>query len=354
MDDRTSHDNFVKRAFVVLAIVALAAAVYMLGRLLLLIFAAIVVAVILRAIARIFIRFGLPQGVSVTFAVITLFAILGSVSWVFGDLLVTQFATLIARIPEAIEATQAAFDNWGLDYDVREAARDITSQLSGLTTRAGSFAIMSAGGALTNIILVLAGAVFFAAQPDLYRQGLVRIVPKQREKLAEETLEDLGRALGLWLRAQILSSIIVAIMVYIALSAIGVPSAAALAVIAGLLDFIPFIGPVVAGIPAVLVAFSVSPTTALWTLGVYVLIQQIQGNVLQPIIQKRSVDLLPAVLLFAVVAAGILFGLLGVLLAAPLTVVGFVLVQRLYIEQVLQKVPKRPAPPKSPPPEKAE
>jgi len=347
MDDRVSHDNFLKRAFVVLAIVALAGAIFMLGRLLLLIFAAIVVAVILRAISRIFIRFGLPRSLSVTFAVIALFALLGSASWIFGGLIVTQFTVLVARIPEAIDATQAAFDSWGFDYDVRQASRDIASQLSGLTTRAGSFALMSAGGALTNIILVLAGAVFFAAQPDLYRKGLVRMVPKQREKLAEETCDDIGRALGLWLRAQIASSIVVAILIYIALSAIGVPSAAALAIIAGLLDFIPFIGPVVAGIPAVLVAFSVSPTTALWAVGVYVLIQQVQGNILQPIIQKRSVDLLPAVLLFAVVAAGILFGLLGVLLAAPLTVVCFVLIQRLYIEQVLQKEPKRPAMPKT-------
>lgn len=343
MDDQASHNSFVRRAFAVLAIVVLAAVIYSLGRLLLLIFAAIVVAVILRAIARIFIRFGLPQGVSVTFAVITLFAILGSVSWIFGGLIVTQFTALVARIPEALEATQRALDGWGIDYDVRQASRDIGAQLSGLTTQAGSFALMSAGGALTNIILVLAGAVFFAAQPEVYRQGLVRIVPKNREQLTRETCDDIGRALGLWLRAQILSSIIVAVMVYIALSIIGVPSAAALAIIAGLLDFIPFIGPVIAGIPAVLVAFSVSPTIALWTLGVYVLIQQIQGNILQPIIQKRSVDLLPAVLLFAVVAAGILFGLLGVLLAAPLTVVGFVLVQRLYIEQVLHKEPKRPA-----------
>ncbi|MEM8694829.1 MAG: AI-2E family transporter [Pseudomonadota bacterium] len=343
MDDQASHNNFVRRAFAVLAIVALAAVILTLGRLLLLIFAAIVVAVILRAIARIFIRFGLPESISVTVSVVTLFGILGSVGWIFGDLIITQFTALIARIPEAIDATQNTFDSWGIDYDVRQAARDISTQLSGLTTRAGSFAIMSAGGALTNIILVLAGAVFFAAQPGLYRDGLLRIVPKERERLAAETCDDIGRALGLWLRAQILSSIIVAILIYIALSAIGVPSAAALAIIAGLLDFIPFIGPVVAGIPAVLVAFSVSPTTALWTLGVYVLIQQIQGNILQPIIQKRSVDLLPAVLLFAVVAAGILFGLLGVLLAAPLTVVGFVLVQRLYIEQVLNKEPKRPA-----------
>lgn len=342
MDDRASHNSFVRRCFAVLAIVALAAVILALGNLLLLIFASLVVAVILRAIARQFMRFGLPQGLSVTFAVLALFGLLGTVSWIFGGLIVTQFAALAVRIPEAIDATQIAFDGWGIDYDVRQASRDITAQISGLSTRAGSFAV-SAGGVVTNVILVLAGAIFFAAQPELYREGLLRLVPKEREALARQTCDDIGRALGLWLRAQILSSIVVGVLIYVALKIIGVPSAAALAIIAALLDFIPFLGPVIAGIPAVLVAFSVSPMMATWTLGVYVLIQQLQGNILQPIIQKRSVDLSPAVLLFAVVAAGSLFGIVGVLLSAPLTVVAFVLVQRVYIEQILHKEPKTPA-----------
>jgi predicted PurR-regulated permease PerM len=215
--------------------------------------------------------------------------------------------------------------------------------MRGMTSQAGSFAL-SAGGVVTNILLILAGAIFFAAQPELYRQGLMRLVPKDREEVAETAFADSGRALGLWLQAQILSSIVVVILTYIGLVLVGVPSAAALAIIAGLLDFIPFIGPVVAGIPAVLIAFSVSPSTAMWTVGVYVVIQQLQGNILQPLIQKRSVDLSPAVLLFAVVAAGSLFGLIGVILSAPLTVVGFVLIQRLYIEQVLGREAKTPGP----------
>jgi predicted PurR-regulated permease PerM len=342
LDDPASHYSFVRRCFAVLAIVAFAAAVLALSRLLLLVFAAIVIAVIVRAIARIPMRFGVPEGMAVTLAVIALLGILGSVSWIFGGLIATQFAALIDRIPEALDATQRTLDAWDIDYDVRQASQDISAQISGLTTRAGSFA-MSAGGALTSLILVLAGAVFFAAQPGLYREGLMRLVPRDREQIARETCDDAGRALGLWLRAQILSSFIVAVLIYVGLTIIGVPSAAALAIIAGLLDFIPFIGPVIAGIPAVLVGFSVGPMTAVWTFVVFLLIQQVQGNILQPIIQKRSVDLSPAVLLFAVVAAGSLFGLIGVILSAPLTVVGFVMIQRLYIEQVLGKEPKRPA-----------
>lgn len=344
MNERAEQSHFVRRCFVVLAFVALAAAVYALGQLLLMIFAAVVLAVILRAIARIYMRFNLPEGVSVALSVITLLAIIGALGWIFGGLMAAQFTALIERIPAAIDATQRQLDAWGIDYDVRQASQDVSAQLSGLSSRAGAFAA-SAGGVATNVILVLAGAVFFAAQPALYRDGVMRLVPASKEPVAQAAFEDSARALGLWLQAQILSSIVVGVMTYIGLTILGVPSAAALGLIAAMLDFIPFIGPVIAGIPAVLIAFSVSPTLALWTAVLYLGIQQVQGNVLQPLIQKRSVDLSPAVLLFAVVAAGTLFGIIGVILSAPLTVVGFVLVQRLYIEQVLGKEPKRPGPP---------
>ena len=115
------------------------------------------------------------------------------------------------------------------------------------------------------------------------------------------------------------------------------PAALGLALIAGLLDFIPFVGPIIAAVPAILLAFLQGPTVALWTLGLYLLVQQIQGNLLQPLVQRYAVDVPPAVLLFAVAAAGALFGFLGILLSAPLTVVTYVMVQRLYVAGVLGK-----------------
>ena len=87
--------------------------------------------------------------------------------------------------------------------------------------------------------------------------------------------------------------------------------------------------------PAVMLAFTQSPSTALWTIVLFLVVQQIQGNILQPIVQKHAVDVPPAVLLFSVIGMGLLFGFIGVLLAAPLTIVMFVLVQRIYVQQLL-------------------
>jgi len=100
-------------------------------------------------------------------------------------------------------------------------------------------------------------------------------------------------------------------------------------------DFVPIVGPIFGAVPAVLLGFSISPTTALWVIALYLLIQQIEGNVVQPIVQRRAVDLPPALTLFALVAFGVLFGPLGVVFATPLAVVALVAVKQLYVSDIL-------------------
>jgi len=119
------------------------------------------------------------------------------------------------------------------------------------------------------------------------------------------------------------------------LTVIGVPSALTLALLAALLEFVPFIGPILSAIPAVLLAFVQGPEMALWTLLLFFIVQQIEGNLLEPMVQQRAVDLPPVLLLFALAAGGLLFGTVGIILASPLTVVLYVMVKRLYVQEAL-------------------
>ena len=146
---------------------------------------------------------------------------------------------------------------------------------------------------------------------------------------------DSERALRLWLRGQLLAMVVVGVLTGVGLWLIEVPSAFALGLLAGLLEFIPFAGPVLSAIPGVLLALVISPELALGTIVVYVAVQQFEGNVLQPIVQRYAVDLPPVVLLFSLLAFGTLFGVIGVIFAAPLTVVAYVLVKRLYVQEAL-------------------
>lgn len=328
---------FVQRCLIVLALIAAAALLLRMSNLFLLIFAAIVFAVILTAVRRLITRLtGLKGGLALFGAVLAVFGLLFGIFALFGRQIAGEFVTIGARIPEALATAQAQLDQWGIGARVRELIEQGTGDIAGLLSNAGGYAL-SAGSGIADFILVLVGGIFLAANPDLYRRGVVALVPKRREDLARQALDDSGSALFMWLRGQIVSMAAVTILTGIGLWLLGVPAAFGLALIAGLLDFIPFVGPIIAAVPAILLAFVAGPSTVLWTIGLYLLVQQIQGNFLQPMVQKHAVDVPPAVLLFAVGAAGVLFGILGVILAAPLTVVAYVLVQRLYVQAVLGK-----------------
>jgi predicted PurR-regulated permease PerM len=144
-----------------------------------------------------------------------------------------------------------------------------------------------------------------------------------------------GHALRLWLFGQIVAMVIVGVLTGAGLSLIGVPSALALGLLVGLAEFVPFLGPIFAAIPALLIAFNQGSQAALLTLALFVIVQQIEGYVVTPLVQQKVATLPAAVTLFAIVAAGVLFGIAGVVLAAPLTVVVYVLIKQLYVREAL-------------------
>jgi predicted PurR-regulated permease PerM len=116
---------------------------------------------------------------------------------------------------------------------------------------------------------------------------------------------------------------------------IGLPSPFALGLIAGLLDFIPFLGPILGGLPAVMMAFTVSTEAAIWTIVAAFVIQQIEGNVIFPLVARKVVTVPPALALFAIVAGSVLFGTFGLIFGFPLAVVAYVLVKKLYVRETL-------------------
>jgi predicted PurR-regulated permease PerM len=326
-----SHRIFIERLVIAIAIVAVALLVWRLRELLLLAFGAVLVAVILRTVARPFRdRLGLPHGVALLIAVLLLLALIGGLVAVFGAQVMGQAVALQDAIPAAWQELLRRLQPLGL----AEPLQGLAAGGESIVSRIGNVA-MSVGSGLADTLLVLAGGIYLAAEPSLYRAGLLKLVPERGRPLTAEAMMDSGRALILWLKGRLVSMTIVGILTWIGLMLLGVPAALALAVVAFLLEFIPFLGPILSAIPAILLAMAISPTLALWTGGLYLLIQQIEGNIVEPLVQKRAVSMPPVLLLFAVVAGALLFGISGVILAAPLTVVLFVLVKRLYVREAL-------------------
>jgi len=326
-----------RSTLIVLAIVACGWLLFALNRFFLLVFAAIVLGAVFDAITDRICRWtGIGRSYGLTLAIVAFLAVFIGAFTLFGTQLAGEFDTIRTTVPTAIEGLQGFLDRYGLGATVSELAELGSEDLSRLFTQAGGFAL-AAGNGVADFVLVLVGAIFMAANPGVYRRGFLLLFPDKAEPVAAQALDDTSAGLRGWMVGQAISSLLVAALTWIGLWLLGVPAAGGLGVIAGLLDIIPMVGPIIAGVPAVLLAFTVSPLTALWTLLLFLAIQQLQGNFLQPMIQKHAVDIPPALLLFAVLAFGLLFGFLGVLLAAPLTIVSFILVRRIYVEAILGK-----------------
>jgi len=188
---------------------------------------------------------------------------------------------------------------------------------------------------------MLAVGVYLAADPALCRRGLVRLVPPALRDRIDSALGAAGYALGRWLLGQAISMLFVGSATALGLALLGVPLAGTVGVIAGALAFVPFFGPIAAGALAVLLAFIEGPTQALYVTGLAVLIQQLEGYLLMPFVQRWAVALPPVLGILAAVVFGLLFGLPGVIMATPMMVVAMVLGQRIYMEGVLGDGPGR-------------
>lgn len=326
--------QFVERLVIALIVVGLALLVWQLRGLLILVFGSILVGVILTVIARpISRRLHLPHWVGLLIAVFFLLGLFGFAFWMFGAEVIAQASTLQSRLPEAWAALERRLHAWGLGNSLQQWAEQIRPG-GGVTANMGNIAT-SIGSGIADTLLVIVGGIYLAARPDLYRSGIIKLVPERGRALAAQAMDDSGRALRLWLLGRLASMVAVGILTGTGLWLIGVPAALTLGILSGILEFVPFAGPIIAAIPAILLALAHDPQIALWVALLYLGIQQIEGNILEPLVQQRAVDLPPALLLFSIVAGTLVFGIVGVVFAAPLTVVLYVLVKRLYVREAL-------------------
>ncbi|HEX8525903.1 AI-2E family transporter [Allosphingosinicella sp.] len=330
-----SHRIFIERLVIAIAIVGFALLLWELRDLLILVFGAVLVSVILSLIALpIRQRLGVPPWAGLLAAVLIVAGVIGIALGMFGAETARQAAALSDAIPRAWAALQARLEPMGLAEPLRQAIAGLEANSGGVLSNVGRIA-MSIGSGIADALLVLVGGIYLAAQPRLYRGGLVKLVPPGGRANVEQALDDSWTALRLWLLGRLVSMTFIGLLTGIGLWILGVPAALALAVIAFILEFVPYVGPILASIPAILLAFAIDPMLALWVALLYVVIQQLEGNVIEPLVQQRAVDLPPALLLFSIVAGGVLFGAVGVIFAAPLAVVLFVIVKRLYVREAL-------------------
>jgi len=320
---------FVRRVLIFVGIVALAAALYALSDILLLIFGAILVAVVLRTLARP-IQDGTPlsERLALLAAGLGILAVLVGTGVLFGAQISGQLVNVIHSVPAAAESLSKTVPFLRMSELVQGSA------IGELLLNAFSWGT-TVFGALAAFVVVVVAGIYMAIKPDTYRNGFLMLFPMRHQARIAATLDDSGAALRMWLGGQLIAMIMVGVLVALGLALVGVPSALALGLIAGVTEFVPIVGPIIGAIPALLLAFTQDWNTVWLTLAVFVVVQQLESNVIMPLVMGRAVLVPPAVGLFAVVAIGVLFGPLGLLLGYPLAIVADVAIRRLYVRDTL-------------------
>lgn len=326
---------FVRRVLFGGLVIGLLLALWQVSLVLILTFGGIVVAVALRNVAAPLGRLlRVPDKVALAITVLDIGFIAFGFFYFFGAMAGHQFSSLIQRLPETVEAAKGWLDESMLGRQIHEAldsGGDAAARLGAALPLAGGIL-----GGLGEALLMIVVGIYLAADPPLYVHGVLRLIPPQRRLRWQQILDAVGDALQKWLLGMTLDMLLLGVMTFVGLWAIGVPLPFALAVLLGVSVFVPYIGPAIALIPGILLAFSVSPIMALYAALVYLVVLTIEAYVSQPLLQRWAVSL-PAIFnLLAILVFSPLFGIWGAILATPLSVALWVLVQKVYIEDVLE------------------
>lgn len=284
----------------------------------------------------------LPYWATLTITCLALVALIGGAMWLVGARLSQQVDALQEQLPRAWGKFRTYLEgtSWGTKaiQSVQEAARSAST--SSMVERSAGVLSAWAGGIAGLLALAFIG-LFGAISPQLYVRGFMRLVPLPRRPLARDLLTAAGDVLWWWILGQLVAMAFIGVLTGVAMWILGVPLALTLAILAAISNFIPNFGPLLAAAPAVLLALLISPTTALWVIGVYVGIQLLQNNVVTPLVMQRAVQLPPAILLVAQLLMYLVAGVLGMLLAPPLIAVVIRWVNIAYVDRVLHDPAKR-------------
>ncbi len=307
-------------------------------------FTAVMLACVLRgasdAVHR---KTGLAQGWSLFGVILSLLIFFIALIWWRGSHIADQAVQISARLTMQLRLLWKSLGEtaWGpwIASRLREETQSLGSDLGGYMTGFASSTL----GVVGSVFVVSAAAIFLAISPQLYQRGVLRLLPFSWRRRGKEVLSSLGQTLQRWFVGQLLDMAAVTVLLGAGLFTLGIPLATTLALFAGLLNFVPYVGALAGAIPAVIVALSKSPAMAMWVALLFLSIQTLEGNLIAPLIQKRTVALPPALTILSQTIMATLFGVLGIILATPMVAVALVAVRMIYVESILERGDLHPA-----------
>ena len=334
--------SFVRRTLIVIGLASLAAIVlsllWFLRDILILVFGGALLAVFLTHVSRwLADRFHFRKGIALLLVILLLLTVVGIGTWLLAPHAIEQMGKLSTELGNALDQLRNRLQqtSWGQQLLNRmPPGQEIMSGVRKLLAKMPTI-ISTLFAAIGGIFLLLFVGLYGSIQSRLFYEATIKLVPPRHRPRGREILDTMGETIYWWLLGRFVSMLLIGSFTTLGLYLLNIPLAFSLGLLAGLLTFIPNIGPLISVIPAVLIAFTVGPTKVLWVLGLYTVLQTLESYFITPMVQKQAIEMPPALILIAQVCGGLIFGALGILLATPLLALIIILVKMIYIEDLL-------------------
>jgi predicted PurR-regulated permease PerM len=321
-----------KRAAIFVAVALVPLLVWLLFNVILIAVGAVLIAILLTLVAEPLTRWlKFPRAIALAISGVIIISIVGAAGYLFGTRAAAQLQEVLQLANQAVDNIRASLQSSDFGKLILSHVQGGNFSLTNIVTSVFSLSLSF----LTALVIAVFGGIYLAAQVRLYRDGLIQLLPHRLRASGAETLEDVAYALRLWMLGQMIGMVLIGLLSALAAWLIGLPLPLALGLIAGVFEFIPYVGPILGAIPAVLIAATRDLDTVLWTVAAYTLIQQVESQLIAPLISREMVYIPPLVLILGIVAITTLFGLPAVIFAAPIAVTLFVAVKKLYVRDSL-------------------
>ncbi len=339
---RTKHRDFIQKILIIILFALILAVFWQGAEVILLVFAGFLLAVFFRSLSETLSKYTpLPHSLALATVLLSIVGLIALSVWFLAPSVERQFSDLTDQLPAVYEQAQRQLSQYPLGRKLVEKMPPPSQFVLGGKSAntfgriTGMFSTLL--DVIVNILIILMTAVYFAFSQHLYKEGIIKLVPKKREERAREILAVIHSTLKSFLLGISASMAINGTLTFLGLWFLGVPFAIPLGIIAGLMSFIPNIGPLIAAAPAVVIALAQSPGQALYVSILYLAVQNLDGFIVSPLIQKRAVSIPPVLIIASQLLLAVIFGFLGLLLALPLVAAVFVMVKMIYVEDILDR-----------------
>jgi len=264
-------------------------------------------------------------------SIVSSFLILGLLLWFMGTKIEVQINQLSNSLPHTVSTARAKMSQTMVGQKILE---NFSGENSNKLYSTVQSLFSTSFGVLGDFYIILFLGIFFTAGPSAYKNGILLLVPKNKKELGKHIMNRISISLKGWLKGMMVSIVLITVMITVALTIIGVPVAMVLGLITGILELVPNIGSLIAMIPGVLLALTISTNTAVLVALIYIVSQTIVANIVTPLIQKKIINLPPALTLISQLIMGTVSGALGIILAVPLLAIIIILVDELYVKEI--------------------